>query len=210
LSAVSVSQDESRRVAHWIEAARGGSDLALGQLLELCRPYLLLVANAHLDPDLRARVGASDLVDETVLEAQGHFACFPGSTEIELLAWLRRMVINNATKYGQQFRPTQTQQLDREVSLPDTGQVELPNAAMAQGGSPSCQRRAPEQDEALRRALAQLPEQYQQVIRWRNYERSSFEELARRLGRSPEAVRELWAQAIDELQQLLELYDDSQ
>jgi RNA polymerase sigma factor (sigma-70 family) len=57
---------------------------------------------------------------------------------------------------------------------------------------------AREQDEALERALAQLPESSGQVIRWRNYERCSFEEIGRRLGKSAEAARKVWVRAVRE------------
>ena len=46
----------------WITAARNGSSNALGQLLESCRQYLLLVANQELNPNIQAKVGASELV----------------------------------------------------------------------------------------------------------------------------------------------------
>ena len=61
----------------------------------------------------------------------------------------------------------------------------------------------------MRRALEQLPEHYQQVIRWRSWERLSFEEIARRTGRSAEAARKLWTRAVDELALLLEPPHDS-
>ena len=50
-------------------AARRGSREALGNALEACRRYLLAIASRELDPDLRGKGGASDLVQETFLEA---------------------------------------------------------------------------------------------------------------------------------------------
>jgi WD40 repeat protein/serine/threonine protein kinase/DNA-directed RNA polymerase specialized sigma24 family protein len=111
---MSIPQDKSRGVARWIEAARGGSAEALGELLELCRPHLLRVADGHLEPDLKAKVGASDLVKETFLEAQRHFADFQGATETELLSWLGRILINNVLRLEQ----------DRHRSTPQPGQQE--------------------------------------------------------------------------------------
>ena len=55
------------------DAARGGSRSAMGELFETCRNYLLLVANISVADDLRARVAANDLVQETFLEAGGTF-----------------------------------------------------------------------------------------------------------------------------------------
>lgn len=61
------------KLANWIAAARDGSDDALGESLEACRAYLLLVARQEIDPALMAKAGASDLVQETFLEAQRDF-----------------------------------------------------------------------------------------------------------------------------------------
>jgi RNA polymerase sigma-70 factor (ECF subfamily) len=191
-----------------IRRARGGSDSALGQLLEAYRPYLLLVANRELSPDLRVKVGASDLVQETFLDAQHDFPRFRGSTERELLAWLRRILLTNLALASRQFRDTEKRQVDREISLA-TAPAELLDGLTGDGESPSSIARAREQDEALERALAKLPEQYREVIRLRNSERRSFEEIGTNMGRSAEAARKLWGRALKHLQQLLESPDGS-
>src|SRR5689334_5788737 len=89
-----------------LEAARNGLQEALGPLLEGYRPYLLLVANRQLPPDLRPKVGASDLVQDTFLEAQRDFAQFHGHTEDELRAWLARVLLNNLANITRQYRAT--------------------------------------------------------------------------------------------------------
>ena len=73
----------------WLPEARAGSHEALGQALEACRAYLLLIANQQIDPHLRAKGGASDLVQETFLEAQRDFTHFQGDGIEQFQAWLR-------------------------------------------------------------------------------------------------------------------------
>jgi RNA polymerase sigma-70 factor, ECF subfamily len=206
---MSMSRDQSGPIERWISAAKGGCADALGHALEACRPYLLRVANLHLEPDLKAKVGASDLVQETFLEAQRHFAHFNGTSETELLAWLRSILINNALNCGRLYRQTQKRQIDREVNLMDSGQDQVLNEVVDQGETPSGAARAVERDEGLARALGRLPEQYRQVIRWRSYERCSFEEVGRRLDRSADASRKLWIRALNQLEQMLEPPDVS-
>jgi WD40 repeat protein len=70
----------ARDASQFLPAARAGSSEALGQALEICRGYLLRVANQGLNADLRAKGGASDLVQETFLEAQRDFGCFQGAS----------------------------------------------------------------------------------------------------------------------------------
>ena len=67
-----------------IQAARAGSREALGNALETYRNYLLLIAERELGDDLRAKGGASDLVQEAFLEAHKDFARFQGETEADL------------------------------------------------------------------------------------------------------------------------------
>jgi RNA polymerase sigma-70 factor (ECF subfamily) len=195
--------------ARLIQAARDGSREALGELLESCRQYLLLIANQQLDPDLRGKVGASDVVQESLLEAQRDFERFRGQTEEELLAWMRRILLNNLANVTWHYREAAKRQVSREVALADAPLDELYNALVSPAESPSSHALARERDEALRQALEQLPQASRQVIQWRNYERCSFEEIGRRLDRSAEAARKLWVRALEQLQQILEPPNES-
>jgi WD40 repeat protein/serine/threonine protein kinase len=103
---VTVPHDKSRRVAAWIEAARGGSAEALGYLLELFRPYLLRLARLYLERDLNATVDASDLVQETIVDAKRQFTDFHGTADGELRAWLRPILDKKLLGLGQnRLRP---------------------------------------------------------------------------------------------------------
>ena len=72
-----------------IAAARQGCETALNRLFTSCRSYLLMVANQVLPSELRAKAGPSDIVQETLLQMQKNFERFQGTSERELLAWLR-------------------------------------------------------------------------------------------------------------------------
>lgn len=187
-----------------IRDAQDGADGALGAVLEGCRQYLLLVANDQLDAELRDKVGASDLVQDTFLDAQRGFGRFHGTTREELLAWLRRILLNNLTDARRRYREGGKRDVGREVALADANGDELGRDLAREDDSPEGRLAAVEQSESLRRALDQLPEASRQVIEWRNYELCSFAEVGRRLGKSEEAARKVWARAVEQLQKLLE------
>src|SRR5690348_12194832 len=105
----------------WLAAARAGSLEALGQALEACRGYLLLIAQRELSPELLAKGGASDLVQETLLDAFQAFGRFHGDSEEQLRQWLRRLLLNNLLDFSRQFRDTAKRQLGRESPLNDGG-----------------------------------------------------------------------------------------
>jgi len=196
-------------VPQWIDAARQGAQDALGQVLEYCRPYLLAVARAQLEPDLQAKVGASDLVQDTFVEAHRDFAAFRGRSEEELLTWLRQILLHNLANVRRQYRATEKRQVQREVSLDTPSEDGRGGGLVDQGTSPSARARAHERDAALQRALEQLPESYRQVIEWRSLERCSFDVIGQRLSCSAGAARKLWTRAIEKLQRILGPVDES-
>jgi RNA polymerase sigma-70 factor, ECF subfamily len=191
--------------AHYLPAARAGSREALGQLFEACRAYLLRIANEGVAADVQAKGGASDLVQETFLEAQRDFARFQGDTEAELLAWLRCLLLNNVANFARHYRATGKRQVGREVPLErsDSSQAGEPTF-VADTPSPSMAAMAHEKAEAVARALERLPEDYRRVITLRNQERREFDEIGRLMERSADAARRLWSRAIERLQQELE------
>src|SRR5205809_5640398 len=81
----------TRDARQLLAEARAGSGESLGWALESCRGYLLAIADGELPPELRAKGSASDLVQQTFLEAQRDLPHFHGESEDEWRAWLRRL-----------------------------------------------------------------------------------------------------------------------
>src|SRR5829696_2715753 len=75
-----------------LSGAREGRDSALGLLLERYRNYLTLLAELKVGRWLRGKVDAHDLVQDVFLAAARDFPNFRGTTEAELLGWLRRIL----------------------------------------------------------------------------------------------------------------------
>src|SRR5215468_6351850 len=104
-----------------LAAARAGSRQALGEALESCRRYLLLVAQRELDPELQAKGGASDLVQETFLEAQRDFTRFEGTSDAELRAGLRGLLRSQLGHFARRYRDTGKREVAREIPLEVSG-----------------------------------------------------------------------------------------
>jgi RNA polymerase sigma-70 factor (ECF subfamily) len=191
--------------ARWLSAARAGSPEALGEALEACRGYLLLIARRELGADLQAKAGASDLVQQTFLEAQCDFGRFRGHSTAELRAWLRRLLLNNLATFARDYRATAKRDVGREVGLAPADRPG-PGAALPSAGEPSPSTVAMAQEEAaaLRHVLDRLPEDYRRVLLLRHLEELPFEEIGRRLGRSANAARKLWVRAAEMLHEYWE------
>src|SRR5262249_2671907 len=180
-------------------AARAPSREALGELLELYRPYLLRIAHEHLDPKLATKGDAADLVQETFLEAYRDFGGFQGTSDADLRAWLRRLLMNNLTNFSRRFRDGGKRAVAREVSL-EAGDPGCTTLVLASDAStPSGHAAAEEQAQQVRHALQCLPEDYRQVLHLRYRERRPFKEIARQMQRTPNAIRKLWSRALARL-----------
>ncbi|MGH7173639.1 MAG: sigma-70 family RNA polymerase sigma factor [Gemmataceae bacterium] len=193
-----------KEVTRWLAEARGGSSKALGQVLEACRGYLLRIAGRRLSDDLRSKGGASDLVQQTFLDAQCQFERFQGESEKELLAWLRQILLHNLAHFQRRYRATAKRDLGHEIPLTGAASSTDGGADLAtQTPSPSEQMVAREEAEAVQQAMERLAEDYRQVLALRHQEQLTFEEIGRRLGRSTSGARALWLRAVERLNEEL-------
>src|SRR5437588_7824373 len=98
--------------------ARAGSAAALGQLWELYRNYLGLLARLQIGRRLQGKVDAADLVQDTFLEAQRHFTEFRGTVEAELVCWLRQILAGVVANLVRRYYRTQRRdvRLERELA----------------------------------------------------------------------------------------------
>jgi len=179
-----------------IEAARSGDAQVLGRLLDSCGDYLSLVARSELSADLAAKISASDLVQETFLGAHRDFARFRGRTEAELRAWLRGILLHNLGRLRRHYRDTGKRQVRRESAIDQRGAPGPWPVLADDDTTPATRALNRERVEAVLAALQRLPEPHRSVVIWHQCEGETFEAIGRRLGRSDEATRKLWARAL--------------
>lgn len=203
--------EPSQSLSDLLRRARAGDARELDRLFAACRNYLCLLAQNHVEGRLKTKADASDLVQQTLLEAYRDFGQFRGRTEQEWLAWLRRILTHNAAHFVRHYRGTSKRQLGREVTI-DAGSDGGTRAALQPadpGESPSEQLLRKERELLLADALVQLPPDYREVICLRNLQRLPFDEVAQRMGRSRPAVQMLWMRALQKLQDILAMLGDA-
>jgi RNA polymerase sigma-70 factor, ECF subfamily len=199
--------EPSQSLSELLRRARAGDARELDRLFAACRNYLCLIAQSHVEGRLKTKADASDLVQQTLLEAYRDFDQFRGGTEQEWLAWLRRILAHNAAHFIRHYRGTGKRQLGREVALEPATISGLGPADP--GESPSQQLLRKERELLLADALVQLAPDYREVICLRNLQRLPFDEVAERMNRSRPAVQMLWMRALEKLQDLLVVLEDA-
>jgi RNA polymerase sigma-70 factor (ECF subfamily) len=200
-----MSVDSESLLVRLLRRARDGDVAARDELFAKCRNYVGLVARAQVESWMQAKVDASDLVQQTLLEAHRGFTKFEGNTEGEWLAWLKQILAHNAQDFVRRYR-TDKRHAAREVALqtPADGASGSYFRDPPDGGQTASQILLQQEREIeLADAIAQLSPDHHEVIMLRNLQRLPFDEVARRMGRSRPAVQMLWMRALHKLEELM-------
>jgi RNA polymerase sigma-70 factor (ECF subfamily) len=197
---------EPLSVSGLLAQARQGDARALDRLFGMCRNYVAIIARTQVESRLRAKVDASDLVQQTLLEAYRDFPRFQGATEAEWLGWLKRILTHNAADFIRRYHQTDKRQAAREVALVNPNDSQAPDGLANIAGddeTPSQALLRKERELQLADALARLSPDHCEVIVLRNLQRLSFDEVAQRMERSRPATQMLWMRAIHKLQEVM-------
>jgi RNA polymerase sigma-70 factor (ECF subfamily) len=176
-----------------------------GRELDSFRSYLHLLARKQLDPRLRAKLDASDIVQQTLLEAYRDLADFRGTHREELAGWLRQALARNLANALRDFR-REKRDVAREQALEElvaASSVRIEAWLAAEQSSPSARAERIEDTVRLAAALEQLPEAQREVIVLRHLHGWSLPRISREMGRSASAVAGLLHRGLKELRNRL-------
>ena len=165
----------------------------------------VLARQIQMDPRLRRRFDASDLVQETLLKATQNLEQFHGGTEAELVKWLQEILQNalaDATRKARARKRDVAQEEVLAVVVNDSS-ARLQNWLVAPDSSPSQRAEREEQLLRLAAALAQLPEDQRDVVILRDSLGTPIRTIAEQLGRSQKAIAGLLVRGRRKLRELL-------
>ena len=173
--------------------------------IEDYRAYLLLLVRLQMGSRLRAKVDASDIVQQAILDAHKGRATFRGQTEGEWLAWLRAILANALLASARRF-DTQARDPRRERSL--EGEMERSSSRLEQllvSDQTSPSERAVRGEELLRlaHAISRLPEDQRRVIELHYLRGLAVADVAEEIGRTRPAAVGLLFRGLKRLRELL-------
>ena len=174
--------------------------------LEAYRDYLRLLTRLQIGPRLQAKLDASDIVQQALLQAHQGRAQFRGRTEAEWLAWLRAILANALAGAARRF-DTAARALARERSL--EAELELSSSRLecllaADQTSPSERASRGEELRRLACAMARLPEDQRRVVELHHLQGLPVAEVAQLMDRSRRAVVGLLFRGLKKLRELLQ------
>jgi RNA polymerase sigma-70 factor (ECF subfamily) len=185
---------------------QGGDPLAFDELFERHRAEVHRAVSRRLEPTLRSRMDASDVVQEAQLEAVGRLAEFIERRPMPFRLWIVRTAIQRLLKLTRHARAAR-RDVAREQPIPEgsgsTRQQPRDAAPRAAAVTPSQQVAARDTATRLHAALARLGETDRAILELRALAGMSYEEAGARLAIEPAAARKRYGRALLRLRVLL-------
>lgn len=169
------------------------------------REYLRLLVRVQLSPRLQAKLDASDVVQQAILQAHASQSQFRGQTEAEWLGWLRTILANTLAAEGRRYG-AEARNVARERSLEaelELSSSRLESLLVADQTSPSQGAVRAEELLRLAQAMSQLPEDQRWVVELHHLQGLPVAVVADQMQRSRAAVVGLLFRSLKKLRELL-------
>jgi RNA polymerase sigma-70 factor (ECF subfamily) len=168
--------------------------------LERYRAYLRLLARMQLPPRLWAKIGASDVVQQTLLEAHVAAGQYRGRSDGEWLAFLRQTLARNMADLARLYSADK-RDVSREMEM---SSAQLERFIAAADPSPSQEAVKNERLLKLSEALAQLPDDQRVAVELKHLQAWTVKQIAELIDKSETAVGGMLYRGIRKLRELME------
>lgn len=191
-----------------LRRAGAGDAAARQRLLIFYEDRLRNLVAVRLDRRVAARVGASDIVQEALVEADRRLDEYLRDRPIPFYPWLRQFAWKRLIDMHRHHQRAQRRSVDREErfgpDLPGESTAMLADRLVATQTSPSVRMIRAEQRQALTAAMERLADRDREILVLRYLEQMSFEEIAAVLGLNLGAVKMRHVRALDRLRPLVQ------
>ena len=180
-----------------------------GASLDGFRSYLRLLANMQLDKRLRSKVDASDIVQQTLLQAHQARDQFRGENQAQRAAWLRQILARNLM-HATRDMTRDKRDVRREQSMQaaiDKSSMRLEGLLANNEPSPSVRVRHNEQVLLIASAVEDLPEPQREALLLHYLEQKTLPEIAEIMERTRGSVAGLVRRALENLRETLGIVD---
>lgn len=185
------------------------SDEGIGKVFSKFKPQLERVVEFRMDPRIRARVDANDVLQETFIDVKSRYREFIEEPAVSLFVWMRQLTLQVLIEFQRRhFRQKRNVQKEVRISLQnpdqsDTSQL-IARELVGQLTSPSQAAIKAEELEQLNEALETMSETDREILALRHFEQLSNAEVAEIIGIKPAAASNRYVRAITKLGEIME------
>jgi len=195
---------DADKTVELLARARAGDSSAANQLLERHRRALRRMIDLRLDPAIAARLDASDIVQETLLDASRRLRRYLEDPPMPFHLWVRQIARDRIVDAHRHHRVAQQRSVDRERRLDAPGLSErssfiLLESLVAGGLTPSAEAVRKELRQRFDESLEQLSETDREVLIMRHFEQLSNKEVATALALTEPAASMRYLRALEHL-----------
>ncbi len=187
--------------------AREGNDDAFNEVLIKHRDRLKRMVALRMNQRLQGRVDASDVIQETFVEAARALDGYLDDPKISVFLWLRKLAGEKLIQAHRQHLATQKRDANREQPIyggvPAATSQSIAIQLSGRFSSPSQVAQKKEAKEQLFAALEQMDELDREVLSLKHFEHLSNKEIAEIMSINYEAVKKRYVRALDKLQRIL-------
>jgi RNA polymerase sigma-70 factor, ECF subfamily len=198
----------SPETQQFLDEARAGDTRAADRLLAQHRDAVRRMIDLRLDPAIAARVDASDVVQEVLLEASRRLDNYLRDPVMPFHLWLRHIAKDHIIDAHRRHRQAQRRGVDREqplvpAGLADHSSIELAAQFIDQELTPASAAMKQELERRLHQAIAELDEDDRDIVLMRHFEQLSNQEVAALLQLTEPAASMRHLRALRRLRELL-------
>ena len=197
---------ETPRTEELLDRVRKGEPEAVDGLLAAHREPLRRMIGLRLDPALAARLDASDVVQDVLLEAHRRLSDYLRNPTMPFQLWLRHIAKDHLIDAHRRHRGAQRRSLDREQPLArfsDQSSFDLAGQLLDHERTPASEAVRRELQRRLESAVAALPDADREIILLRHGEQLSNQETAEALGLNEAAASMRYLRAVRRLRAAL-------
>jgi RNA polymerase sigma-70 factor (ECF subfamily) len=195
--------NESAETQRLLEEVRRGEPTAFDRLFVRHRAQLHRAIDIRLNDVSRQRFDASDVVQETQLEAARRMPEYLERQTMPFHVWLRKTAQDRLLNMQRHHFKAAKRAVAREVSLPQRSSVQLARQLLGAGATPSAQASHREMARQVRQAVTQLAELDREIVLMMDIEGLSSEQVGYILDVSPVTVRRHHTAALLQLHKIL-------
>lgn len=199
---------EQPKTDELLEEARRGQAEAVERLLTAHREPLRRMIGLRLDPALAARVDASDIVQDVLIEVHRRLQDYLKNPVMPFRLWLRHIAKDHIIDAHRRHRQAQRRSLDREqpivpAVMADHSSYELAGQLLDRELTPASEAIRREMQRRLDAAIADLDEDDREIILLRHREQLANQDVADALGLSEAAASMRYLRAVRRLRAAL-------